>query len=1238
MLYDEYEALLRKYGGGAGATPSPAQQPEQPAFFDEYQSLLRRYGGGTVKTSPGSGAFPPPEPPGPAGGLTTGPPAPSPAQLVRGRMEEFKLSAPVDTTQWTPEQGKQWADLSILLKEAASKERESGERMPLWEQAAGKLMNAASLVVPKIPDLGPSPAGEAFMLAKAGLTPEQVEAASGPLDVPEPITAGEDITQGVGSLAGLLGIGLATAPLSAEGAAMAGARGAGPIAREAIGQLVQEIPFAVAAGGRVASGELDPLTAVAQTIAGPVVGTLLGRPGSRAIVSPDDALPARVAESAPDVVRVYRGSGGPRAGGAGGDFFSTNPQRAASYGPNVEEVDIPRDVFDAGRTAARQAGSATEGDVVLPNEYVKQVRPSEGIEPDVIDLGDISREVDLQAEARRLGGEPPLVPPVERQAAPGATAGPQGEAKGVIGGGQAFQPMPNPLPKYINENLNTERVEVEKSVLEDIYTTGRVHGLDIKVARGPKRPFEQVEREAMDLLNNTKARGALLNKPLGEAYTDVEGFALRQIHIAQNRLAADVGERYSSGTATFDEFKQAIDGVLTLEEKRASMAAEMGRGLSAMRMIANGEGISPEALKKLSAHIASTGGDPTAVRNLIKQVRTGNIGDKLYEWWINALVSGSHGVNAVSNAGKYALDATERYVAAAIDTPLSKLPGRTKEVYFREAAELSKLHGLSDGLNAAWKYLKTGVGTSPARHKVPATGALTGPASAIKYIGTRPLGAMDEVFSMLAYTGEARAHAVRTALGKGLSGDALQKEVARLSDNLSTYRSGGRLSKADQAIAGDMFESSTKHAKQATFTDDNWLGRLGGKFAGLSVDIRGKTFQPFRWVVPFTGVGSSIITQAVERTPVGFATAIKGEGPLASRLAKPTVGTLLGLTAWWMREKGILTGDERPDTNERTTLGMTGWQPNSIRLGDKYVDISRYEPVGTIMIMSNNAIEAFERGDDESGNRIVQGLTRIVNNIGDDTWFRGISDIVEAVDSNSVGQAANKLLARQVAGFVPNVLRRVGKEIDPTTRQTQGFFDTLAREAGVQLAEPRLDPYGREQGGDRPILDRMARIAGVPTSTSKQDDLVRERLRLGSALGEVGLAQSQGEEQLFKDAKPSDVTKFRAAKGSFLREIDQQIISSEKYKRANDNQRKTMLERGRSAGGSAFNDAWRKGGKRFDGLDRLNLRPQQIAKKAQQLKKKTRLSETDFERFQGEFPEEEFNSLKSLLELQDERR
>ena len=84
-------------------------------------------------------------------------------------------------------------------------------------------------------------------------------------------------------------------------------------------------------------------------------------------------------------VRLYHGEGGPEGAGSSGLFFSADPKRAASFGGEVTAVDVPANVYQAGRLEARRLGTGTKTDAVLPRPYADRAKPVK-VKPDTLFL------------------------------------------------------------------------------------------------------------------------------------------------------------------------------------------------------------------------------------------------------------------------------------------------------------------------------------------------------------------------------------------------------------------------------------------------------------------------------------------------------------------------------------------------------------------------------------------------------------------------------------------------------------------------------------------------------------------------------------------------------------------------------------------------------------------------------------------------------------------------------------
>ncbi len=114
--------------------------------------------------------------------------------------------------------------------------------------------------------------------------------------------------------------------------------------------------------------------------------------------------------------------------GGNGEFWTPNPERAASYGP-VRTVTVPKSVAEAGYASAAKLGQPTTGDTVLPSEWVNKAVTAPHIKPTVTEAAAMTPEEEADL-LKSLGVTKAPSPP-----APAKSKGPKlskGPAKKVL--------------------------------------------------------------------------------------------------------------------------------------------------------------------------------------------------------------------------------------------------------------------------------------------------------------------------------------------------------------------------------------------------------------------------------------------------------------------------------------------------------------------------------------------------------------------------------------------------------------------------------------------------------------------------------------------------------------------------------------------------------------------------------------------------------------------------------------
>ena len=220
--------------------------------------------------------------------------------------------------------------------------------------------------------------------------------------------------------------------------------------------------------------------------------------------------------------------------------------------------------------------------------------------------------------------------------------------------------------------------------------------------------------------------------------------------------------------------------------------------------------------------------------------------------------------------------------------------------------------------------------------------------------------------------------------------------------------------------------------------------------------------------------------------------------------ARVAVGTAAAGVLAYLAATGRLSGNGPSDQTTRNALYESGWRPNSVKLGDRWVSYQLFQPMSVQAALIANAFEAWAEGsaDDESAVSIAsQTLGRSIGSFLSQSFLSGLFDFVEAI--NDPERSWPRVAGRVASGMVPMsaAVRTVQQGRDPIVRQPRGIVETV--EAGLPgLSEsipPRLTRFGepvvREGGPVRRAVDPFN------VSSERRDPVADELTRLGISLG-----------------------------------------------------------------------------------------------------------------------------------------
>jgi hypothetical protein len=614
-----------------------------------------------------------------------------------------------------------------------------------------------------------------------------------------------------------------------------------------------------------------------------------------------------------------------------------------------------------------------------------------------------------------------------------------------------------------------------------------------------------------------------------------EQLALRNMWAQSAEKVMELANRATSGaTEDLFAFRRMVVVHKMIQDQVLAVRTETARALQQWSIPAGLGG--KEKVAAIEAALSRTGGNDTALalaksiaeigeetavnpRNLTKlddmvQRSWGaTTRDIVLETWTGlGLLSGpkTHIRNMVSNTGMMLTNIAERSVASRAGAVNEALGGGPANVKVGEAA--AQAIGTVQSLRQAWTdaaeafrtgQVKTGMGQLDAFH-TSAFDALdqnTVAGKALAKIGTavrvpfKMLTAGDQFFKTLNFNGELSALAYRKAQEAVEAGevtaDAARDMVADL------------ISKPTP----DMMRMAQDAADRATFTTEP------GKWTKAILDTR-NAIPATRWVLPFVNTPANVLKTSLEYTPFAplmqrYRTAMARGGADAvianTRLALG-IGTMATVTDFVM--DGKISGGGPKDAAARAALEATGWQPYSIKVGDRWVSYNGLEPFSTIIGVAADGAEyiADSSGDindlEQAKDVLAVATLSIANNFLQKSYMRGFADMVDAVVNPQMdgGTVFDRIAAPLLA---PAAVAEAARNIDPTVRDARRFMDrVMARVPGLTDNVPaKRDWLGRELSYDSGLGTAYNVLSPFYTKPPRNTPVANELVVLGEGAG-----------------------------------------------------------------------------------------------------------------------------------------
>lgn len=449
--------------------------------------------------------------------------------------------------------------------------------------------------------------------------------------------------------------------------------------------------------------------------------------------------------------------------------------------------------------------------------------------------------------------------------------------------------------------------------------------------------------------------------------------------------------------------------------------------------------------------------------NAQSAVRPPTILDMAQEFWINALLSGipTQAVNMGSNAIVAAFRPVEAYAQAAISVGRRKDPDRRLSFSEANGNAFATIYGLRDALKTAAKafYNPDLVKDPNTKLELARQKSINTKLKVFGYdiIGDtirlpgRGLLAGDVFFKQLAYNQNVYGKAFDIAAKEGIKDPIkfMKRVNSLVMDHKKTPTAG--------VLGKDFEEIALERGRYQTFTNN--LGSTGRSFQR---QLNGP-LKALKFVVPFVRTPVNIVKYYLERSPAGVVNAFRKQGAERdAAIARTLLGTGLAILGYQLASEGKIVGGGPIDRQERRLwLQDRSNVPYSFKTSDgKSYEFFRFEPTAMIFGIAADMQQIMEEiyrnpefyGEDgkflqeKFGTRIFDMLIGLTNslqrNLTDKTFFRGITDLVSAIDSETptgIETYVNNFLG----SFVPTMFRNINDVNDPFLRDSRKALDKI---------------------------------------------------------------------------------------------------------------------------------------------------------------------------------------------------
>ena len=701
--------------------------------------------------------------------------------------------------------------------------------------------------------------------------------------------------------------------------------------------------------------------------------------------------------------------------------------------------------------------------------------------------------------------------------------------------------------QMLNEANEKRMAQIEKAfnemgvTFEELFVSKELSiGLRTSnVVKNALASFNEKERLALKMMMEGKSDRQIANHT-GISRAKIPALEERFDAILDSKLEALVRRGFDIGDAESLKIDELIDkdGNILGSPNRPGAAAltdeEVKKRVQELRRIIKPktEARNSGALKRF----ATNKGDPFRIdisdpAHVVMLMRAAqNVDSKgmdmVYEYWINALLSGpaTHVANIAGNTGNTALEyLIQRPVEAIANAVLFQ---NAAGASLGEYQSMAKYAGRAAGV--AWNYARTAwrtevslfdsqwldqpllVGGNSGDKGQLARFSIPGKTGRIIRTPSRFLQFADEwakhFFGMI----EAAAQAHRLAKADGLKPGTTEFDT--------------RVAELVNVPGSPAWVAAVDKAHRLTFTEElpEPLKRAQDMIHAKAKTPWGAVIKTLlRFLFPFIKTPYNIFKTGLRKTPLGTARMIgkgiaawRGKTPffdsypqaaLAGDIAEQLLGWGAAMLIWAISE-GDPDDDKKPvlitgtrslndDRGEDALLNRTRGGETTILVNGKPVfNYGRYEPFATIITSIVDAARDLKKiqGGMKPTKAMGEAVRNIIDQARNKTFLQGLDGLMQLIEGRSGSTAPEALSKFIVTGIIPNLIRQPIRNVDEYARDTKNapwYYHAIPLGG---LAEPLYDLYGRpvEKMGN-PAIRALITVPTAQATVNPADTALR---------------------------------------------------------------------------------------------------------------------------------------------------